>query len=158
MKTIAETLHEHSEWRELALPRAGVSKALRTELQTRLKDSLFKVLQEIARVIPEPFTQERVMIAALDPSRRYAPNLYFAYFSVLESMARLDSMAVVQRCAALRECLYAPYCDEFEIRQGVDDITLSFTRARDTAAQSDASRPDFSTGTMERQEQAADEC
>ncbi|MGF7131484.1 hypothetical protein P3T40_002966 [Paraburkholderia sp. EB58] len=158
MKTIAETLHEHSEWRELALPRAGVSKALRTELQTRLKDSLFKVLQEIARVIPEPFTQERVMIAALDPSRRYAPNLYFAYFSVLESMARSDSMAVVQRCAALRECLYAPYCDEFEIRQGVDDITLSFTRARDTAAQSDASRPDFSTGTMERQEQAADEC
>ena len=158
MKTISETLHEHSGWRELALPRAGVSKALRSELQTRLKDSLFKVLTEIARVIPEPFAQERAMIAALDSSRRYSPNLYFAYFSLLESMARSDSMAVVQRCAALRECLTAPYCDEFEIRQGVDDITLSFAPTRNTAAQSDACRPDFSTGAMKCQEQVADEC
>jgi hypothetical protein len=158
MKTITETLHEHSEWRELVLPRTGVSRTLRTELQTRLKDSFFKVLQEIARVIPEPFTQERAMIAALDPSRRYAPNLYFAYFSLLESMARSDSMAVVQRCVALRECLYAPYCDEFEIRQDVDDITLSFTRTRNTVAQSEACRPDFSTGAIERQERTSDEC
>jgi hypothetical protein len=154
MKTISETLHEHSEWRELAFPRAGVGGALRTQLQTRLKDSLLKVLQEIARVIPEPFAQERAMVAALEPSRRYTPNLYFAYFSLLESMARSDTLAVVQRCTALRDCLYAPYCDEFDIRQGVNDITLSFTRARDIATQSDACRPDFSTSTLEHQEQA----
>src|ERR1700741_4982419 len=84
MKTISETLQDHSEWRELALPRPGSGRALRIELQRRLKDSLFKVLQEIERVIPEPLTQEHAMVEALDPSRRYAPDLYFAYFSLCQ--------------------------------------------------------------------------
>ena len=111
IKTISETLQDHSEWRELVLPRTGSGRALRIELQRRLRDSLLKVLQEIERVIPEPLTQERVMVEALDLSRRYTPDLYFAYFGVLESMARSDALAVVQRCKALRDCLYAPYCD-----------------------------------------------
>lgn len=153
MKTISETLQDHSEWRELALPRPGSGRALRIELQRRLKDSLFKVLQEIERVIPEPLTQERALVEALDPSRRYAPEPYFAYFSLLESMARSDALAVVQRCKALRDCLHAPYCDEFEIRQGVDDITLSFTRARHNAAESDVNRADFSSSGVERRTQ-----
>ncbi|MFM0015899.1 HEXXH motif-containing putative peptide modification protein [Paraburkholderia sediminicola] len=158
MKTISETLNDYSEWRELALPRTGSSRALLIELQRKLKESLLKVLQEIERVIPDPLTQLRAMVWALDPSRRYAPDLYFAYFSLLESMARSDAVAVVQRCNALRDCLYAPYCDEFEIRQGVDDITLSFTRARHTAAESDVCRADFSTIAIEREGQTSGEC
>jgi len=84
MNTTVEMLDDPTEWRKLIYPASGVSELLRTRLQAKMKDSLRKVLLEIARVMPAKLTRGSDVVAGLDSSRRYSPRLYFTYFGLLQ--------------------------------------------------------------------------
>ncbi|MDR5759737.1 aKG-HExxH-type peptide beta-hydroxylase [Caballeronia sp. LZ035] len=104
-----------------------------------MKDSLQKVLLQIARVLPGSAAGLEEEVEGLDTARRFSPRLYFDYFMLLQDMAQSDVRAVAARCAALRRCLHMPYADRFEVRERMDEIALSFMRAHRAATLSDAS-------------------
>jgi hypothetical protein len=146
MTSTSELPYEPFEWSQLILPVAGLSESLRTSLQVKIKASLHKLLLEIARLLPDDdIAQFSEAINNLDASRRYAPRLYFAYFGLLQGIARSDRNAILERYEALRICLYAPFCDTFEVRDSVDEIALSFLRAHQIASRTDASFLDLTT-------------
>ena len=152
MNTTSEMLDDPCEWRKLIYPASGVSELLRTGLQAKMKDSLQKVLREIARVMPEKLAGLENPVAELDSSRRYSPRLYFAYFGVLQEMARSDASSVARRCDELLECLQAPYSDAFEIRWDVNDITRSFLHAQQAATRTNASFLQITASTQNHDE------
>ncbi|MEX3973749.1 aKG-HExxH-type peptide beta-hydroxylase [Paraburkholderia caribensis] len=150
MKFTSELLYEPSGWRELVIPVAGRGESLRTGLQVRVRDSLRKLLREIGCAIPGSKLDDLcVEIDELDVSRRYSPNLYFAYFGLLQGMARSDARAVVECCDVLRNYLRAPYCDMLEIREEVDDVARSFLHAHRAASRSEASFLEFATSAKD---------
>jgi hypothetical protein len=149
MTPTSEPLYEPIEWPQLVLPVAGLSESLRTGLQAKIKASLHQLLHAIARLLPEDdVAQCREAIDELDASRRFAPGLYFAYFGLLQGIARSDRAAILVRYEALRICLHAPYCDAFEVRDSVDEIALSFLQAHRIATRTEASVLDLTTSTM----------
>jgi hypothetical protein len=151
MTPTSELPYEPFEWPQLVLPVAGLGESLRTGLQAKIKASLLKLLQEIARLLPDDdVAQFRLAIDELDASRRYAPGLYFTYFGLLQSIARSDRNAILERYEALRICLHAPYCDAFEVRDSVDEIALSFLRTHQIATRTDASFLELTANATKR--------
>lgn len=109
------SLPENLRWADVIGPRTDVCKHLLCTLQTRIRDCLRQMLQEIERVTGARVGGQLERVTQLDDLRRFRPEIFAAYFALLDGMARGDRGAIARGCKILEAVLQAPYRDERSI-------------------------------------------